>query len=754
MKKLKKDALDYHRWPKPGKIEVVPTKRYATQRDLSLAYSPGVAVPCLEIEKRKESVYDYTSKGNLVAVISNGTAVLGLGNIGPEASKPVMEGKGLLFKIFAGIDVFDIEIDTSDPDKFVEVVKAISPTFGGVNLEDIKSPEAFEIEQRLRKELDIPVMHDDQHGTAIISAAALKNALEIAEKKIEKVRIVVNGAGAAAISCTRLYMRLGAKKENIVMCDSKGVIRTDRESLSKEKAEFATDLDFNELGDAIKGSDVFIGLSVANSLFPEMLLSMNENPVVFAMANPDPEIEYNLALQTRDDVIMATGRSDHPNQVNNVLGFPFIFRGALDVRAKEINEEMKMAAVLALSKLAKQRVPNQVNIAYNKKNITFGRDYIIPKPFDERLITTVAPAVAKAAVESGVATSPILNWEKYEEELMSRIGNDERLIRMIQTRAKTDPKKIVFTSGNEFAVLKAAEILSDDVVAYPILLGNEKEILDKIRSLNLDFSPQIIDPKSPSTLEIREDFAQKFWEKCKRKGITLHDSRRKMREHEYFGAMMVEHGKADAVIAGYSKNYAESIRPLLNVFDVQKGIRKIGAMMILITSRGPLFLADTAIMPKPNKDDFINLTKMSSYVVRQFGIRPKIAFLSYSNFGSSESGSSKDMSDAIAYLHKNHPNIIVDGELQSDFALNQKLLQKRFPFSKLCGNPPNVFIFPNLESSNIAYKMIRELNDIPTIGPIILGLDKPAHIMQLQAGIQEIVNMATLAVIDAQRSRV
>ena len=754
MKKIKEDALDYHRWPKPGKIEVIPTKRYATQRDLSLAYSPGVAEPCLEIEKRRENVYEYTSKGNLVAVISNGTAVLGLGNIGPEASKPVMEGKGLLFKIFAGIDVFDIEIDASDPDKFVETVKAISPTFGGINLEDIKSPEAFEIEQRLRKELDIPVMHDDQHGTAIISAAALKNALEIAEKDIEKVRIVVNGAGAAAISCTRLYMRLGAKKENIVMCDSKGVIRTDRESLSKEKSKFATASDFKDLEEAIKGADVFIGLSVANALSPEMLLSMSENPIVFAMANPDPEIEYTLAIQTREDVIMATGRSDHPNQVNNVLGFPFIFRGALDVRAKEINEEMKMAAVYALSKLAKERVPNQVNIAYNKKNISFGKQYIIPKPFDERLITTVAPAVAKAAMETGVAVNPIVDWEKYEEQLMSRIGNDERLIRMIQTRAKTDPKAIVFTSGSEFAILKAAEILSDDVIAYPILLGNEKEILNKMKSSNLDFSPKIIDPKSPSTLKIREEFAQKFWEKRQRKGITLHDARRKMREHEYFGAMMVEYGKADAVIAGYTKNYAESVRPLLSVFDVQRGIRKIASMMILITSRGPLFLADTAIIPKPNRDDFIDLTKMTSYVVRQFGIRPKIAFLSYSNFGSSEIASNKDMSNAIAYLHKNHPNILVDGELQSDFALNQKLLNDRFPFSKLCGNPPNVFIFPNLESSNIAYKMIRELNNIPTIGPIILGLDKPAHIMQLQAGIQEIVNMATLAVIDAQRSRV
>ena len=753
MKKIKEEALDYHRWPKPGKIETVPTKRYSTQRDLSLAYSPGVAEPCLEIKKRKENVYEYTSKGNLVAVISNGTAVLGLGNIGPEASKPVMEGKGLLFKIFADIDVFDIEIDALDPDKFVETVKAIYPTFGGINLEDIKSPEAFEIEKRLKRELDIPVMHDDQHGTAIISAAALKNALEIVKKEIEKVRIVVNGAGAAAISCVHIYMRLGAKKENIVMCDSKGVIRTDRENLSKEKSKFATDLDFRDLEEAIKGSDVFIGLSVANSLSPEMLLSMNENPIVFAMANPNPEIDYNLATQTRKDVIMATGRSDHPNQVNNVLVFPFIFRGALDVRSKEINEEMKMAAVYALSKLAKERVPNQVNIAYNKKNISFGKEYIIPKPFDERLITTVSLAVAKAAMESGVARNPITDWGKYEEELRLRIGNDERLIRMIQTRAKTDPKRIVFTNGYELDILKAAEILRDDVIAYPILLGNEKEILNKIKFLKLDFEFQIIDPKSPDTLSMREEFAQKFWKKCNRKGITLRDARRKMREHEYFGAMMVQHGKADALIAGYTKNYAESLRPLLRVFDLQKGIRKIASMMIMITNRGPLFLADTAIIPNPTKEDFIDLAKMTSYVVRQFGIRPKIAFLSYSNFGSSEVGFNKDMRNAIAHLHKNNPNILVDGELQSDFALNQKLLNDRFPFSKLCGNPPNVFIFPNLESSNIAYKMIRELNKIPTIGPIILGLNKPAHIMQLQAGIQEIINMATLAVVDAQRSR-
>ena len=750
-KTKRREALIYHAKPTPGKIKVVPTKKYATQRDLSLAYSPGVAEPCLEIEKDVSQAYRYTSKGNLVAVISNGTAVLGLGDIGPEASKPVMEGKGLLFKIFADIDVFDIEVDTKDVDAFIETVKNIAPTFGGINLEDIKAPEAFEIERRLKEELHIPVMHDDQHGTAIISAAALLNALELTEKKIEDVTIVISGAGAAAVSCTRLYKAFGARQENIVMTDSKGVIRADRTQLSKEKAEFATSRDIHTLEDALKGADVFIGLSMANLVSPEMLLSMAATPIVFAMANPDPEISYTLATQTRSDIIMATGRSDTPNQVNNVLGFPFIFRGALDVRATAINEEMKMAAVKALADLAKEPVPEQVNIAYGETRLNFGKEYIIPKPFDPRLIATVPPAVARAAMESGVATEPIKDWQRYENELLNRMGNNNKLVRLLIDRAQTNPKRIVFAEADHLDVLKAAQTVRDEGIAHPILLGRKDVILELMQELDFDTSDVlIVDPKTDEERERKDRYAQKYWEGRKRKGITLFDAQSLMRQRNYFGAMMVNEGEADGMLSGYSRSYRSVVKPILELIGLAKGAQRIAAVNVMITDRGPLFISDTSINIEPTAKELAKIAQMTAKTVQMFGIEPVIAMTSYANFGSSEHEKAQKVKDAVAYLHRYYPNLIVDGEVQTDFALNAEMLQDKYPFSKLAGKKVNTLVFPNLESANGSYKLIKELTNADSIGPIMMGLRKPVHILQLGASVEEMINMTAVAVVDAQ----
>jgi malate dehydrogenase (oxaloacetate-decarboxylating)(NADP+) len=743
-------ALVYHAKPRPGKIEVVPTKNYDTQRDLALAYSPGVAIPCLEIEKSKEDVYKYTNKGNLVAVISNGTAVLGLGDIGPEASKPVMEGKGLLFKIFADIDVFDIEVDASDTEKFIEAVKAIAPTFGGINLEDIKSPEAFEIERRLKEELDIPIMHDDQHGTAIISAAALLNALELSEKKIEEVKIVVSGAGAAAISCTKLYRAFGANVENIVMLDSKGVIRKDRENLSPEKEEFATARDLKTLDEAIIDADVFIGLSKADILSTDMLLSMAKNAIVFAMANPDPEIKYDLACKTRSDIIMATGRSDNPNQVNNVLGFPFIFRGALDVRATTINEAMKMAAVKALADLAKESVPEQVNLVYDETRLSFGKDYIIPKPFDPRLITTVPVAVAKAAIDSGVAQAPIEDWDRYKEVLESRLGNSQKMVRLLHDRAKSDPKRLVFAEADQMDVLKAAQIVEEEGIAKPILLGNKAVINDLRKAIDFDAEVEIIDPKDQSHNPQRKMYAKLFWKDQKRKGYTLYDAERLMWERNYFASMMVKNGDADAMLSGYSRNYPSVVKPILETISKAKGVGKVAATNLMLTKSGPLFLSDTTINVEPTSKELAKIAQMTGHMAGLFGIEPIIALLSFSNFGSSRFSQAKKVSEAVSILHRSNPNLVVDGPIQSDFALNKELLHKVFPFSVLNNKKVNILVFPNLDAANITYKLMKELNEALSIGPILMGLSEPIHVLQLGASVDEIVNMAAVAVIDAQ----
>jgi len=748
-KTTRKQALDYHAKPTPGKIKVVPTKKYATQRDLSLAYSPGVAEPCLEIKNDKSNSYKYTSKGNLVAVISNGTAVLGLGNIGAEASKPVMEGKALLFKIFADIDVFDIEVDTENIDEFINTVKNIAPTFGGINLEDIKAPEAFEIERRLKNELNIPVMHDDQHGTAIISAAALINALEIANKKIEEVKVVISGAGAAAISCAKLYKSFGLNNDNIVMLDSKGVINTKRKNLNESKREFATSKNITTLDAAIIDSDVFIGLSTSDILTPKMLNKMAENPIVFAMANPDPEIDYKLAKSTRDDVIMATGRSDNPNQVNNVLGFPFIFRGALDVRATTINEEMKKAAVLALASLAKEAVPEQVNVAYDQTRLTFGRDYIIPKPFDPRLISVVPPAVAKAAMDSGVAQFPIKSWSKYNDELIERSGGDNKLVRLMHGRAKRNPKRVVFAEADQLTVLKAAQFVYDEGIAIPILLGRKETIKILMEELDFDDSVEIIDPKENNQVKI-DEYASIYWKKEERKGLTLLASKKLMRERNYFAAMMVNAGDADALITGYSKSYPNVVRPILKLIGLDHGATRIATTNLLITERGPLFLSDTSINIDPNASDLAKIAQMTAATVKMFGIEPVIAMTSYSNFGSSKDISATKVRNAVKYLHRSSPDLIVDGELQTDFALNNKMRNDIFPFSKLSSKKVNTLIFPNLDSANITYKLLKELNKADNIGPIMMGLKKPVHILQLDASVDEIINMTAIAVIDAQ----
>ena len=750
----RREALVYHAKPKPGKIEVKPTKKYSTQRDLALAYSPGVAEPCLEIAKDKKNVYKYTTKGNLVAVISNGTAVLGLGDIGPEASKPVMEGKALLFKIFADIDVFDIEVDAKDVDSFVETVKNIAPTFGGINLEDLKSPEAFEIERRLKEELDIPVMHDDQHGTAIISSAALLNALEIADKKIEDIKLVVSGAGSAAVACTNLYLSLGVKKEHILMFDVNGLLHESREDLSPVQQKFATTEHYDSIAEAVKGADVFLGLSVGNVLSPAMLKTMNQNPIVFAMANPHPEIEYDLAIKTRADVIMATGRSDNPNQVNNVLGFPFIFRGALDVRATKINEEMKMAAVKALANLAKEPVPEQVNIAYGETRLNFGKDYIIPKPFDSRLLTEVPPAVAKAAMDSGVAQEPILDWKRYEDELYERMGSDNKITRLLLNRAKTNPKRVVFAEADHLDVLKAAQIANDEGIAIPILLGRREVILELMKELDFDDEDVIIiDPKSDEEKDRVEEYADKFWKARSRNGITLYEAVKLIRERNYFAAMMVQEGDADALLSGYSRAYPTVVRPMLDILGMAKGVSRIAATNLMNTSRGPIFISDTSININPDATDLARIAQMTAHTVKMFGLEPVIGMISYANFGSSKNPNARKVKDAVALLHEKSPETIVDGELQVDFALNKQMLQGKFPFSKLAGRKVNTLIYPNLDSANSTYKLIKELNNTDSIGPIMMGLAKPAHVLQLGASVEEMVNMTAVAVVDAQEKK-
>lgn len=750
--KLKKEALHYHEHPRPGKIKVVPTKKYASQHDLGLAYSPGVAIPCQEIDKDKQNVYKYTNKSNLVGVISNGTAVLGLGNIGAEASKPVMEGKALLFKIFADIDVFDIEIDQENPQKFIDTVKNIAPTFGGINLEDIKAPEAFEIEERLKEELDIPIMHDDQHGTAIISAAALINALELAKKNIEAVKIVVSGAGSAAIACAKLYVLLGAKKENIVMFNSKGALKKGQEGLTDRQREFASDKSYDSLADAMTGSDVFLGLSVGGLVSAEMLKSMNDNPIVFAMANPDPEIEYDLAVKTRKDVIMATGRSDYPNQVNNVLGFPFIFRGALDVQATKINEEMKMAAVKALAELAKKPVPEQVNITYSETNLHFGRSYIIPKPFDPRLIGEIPPAVAKAAIESGVAQESIEDWEEYKAALLERMGNEDKITRLLMNRAKSNLQRIVYAEADHIDVLKAAQQVYEDKIAIPILLGRREIILELMREL--DFDPEhikIIDPKSDEQIPDLKKYAKTLWQNRQRKGITLYEAEKLMRERNYFAAMMVVEADADAMLSGYSRSYPKILKPILEIIGKEKDVSKIAATNLMNTAKGPIFISDTSINIEPTALELARIAQMTAYTVKMFGLEPVVAMVSYSNFGSSSHPTAKKINDAVAYLHEHYPEIKVDGELQVDFALNRKMRHSKFPFSKIKDSKVNTLIYPNLDAANGTYKLLKELNTADSIGPILIGLDKSAHVFQLGASVEEMINMSAVAAIDAQQ---
>ncbi len=747
----KQDALDYHSSGKPGKIEVVPTKPYSSQRDLSLAYSPGVAEPCLKIAETPEDVYKYTSKANLVAVISNGTAVLGLGDIGPLASKPVMEGKGLLFKIFADIDVFDIEVDAKDPELFIQTVKAIAPTFGGINLEDIKAPEAFEIERRLKEELDIPIMHDDQHGTAIISAAALLNALELAKKKIDKVKIVMSGAGAAAMSCAKLYCALGAKIENIWMFDSKGLIFKGRTDLDESKKPYSTHAKSISLEEAMRKADVFVGLSKGNIVSKEMVKSMAKEPIVFALANPEPEISYKDATSARKDIIMATGRSDHPNQVNNVLGFPFIFRGALDVRASCINEEMKLAAVKALASLAKETIPEEVIEAYGEKNISFGRDQIIPKPLDPRLIYYVAPAVAKAAMESGVAKNPIKDWDVYERQLKSRLGLDNKLIRNITEKAQSNPKRVVFAEADNIKILKAAQTAWEEGVAQPILLGKRSKIEELIEEYSIEFqNVQIIDPKSEEEEERRLNYGKAFFEKRKRKGMTEFESIQIMRERNHFGAMMVETGEADAMISGVTRNYRSVVRPAIQTIGLQKDVNLIAGMYILVTKRGPIFMADTTINKNPTAEEIAEITNNVAKMIRKFKVTPRIALLSYSNFGSSPGEDSEKMAKAVEILHEKYPNLVVDGELQANFALNNDLMMEKFAFSNLANKEVNTLIFPNLSAGNIAYKLLQEMTEGDAIGPILVGLKKSVHVLQLGSSVREIVNMVKVAVVDAQ----
>ena len=753
MAKIRKQyALDYHSNGRPGKIEVIPTKPYSTQRDLSLAYSPGVADPCLEIAEDKSNVYKYTAKGNLVAVISNGTAVLGLGNIGPEASKPVMEGKGLLFKIFADIDVFDIEVDAEDPELFIQTVKAIAPTFGGINLEDIKAPEAFEIERRLKEELNIPIMHDDQHGTAIISSAALINALELAKKDIKKVKIVVVGAGAAAFSCCKLYLALGAKLENIYMYDSKGLLTVLRKDIDEHKKFFAIHKKDLTLAEVMKKADVFLGLSKGGLVSKEMVKSMPKNPIVFALANPEPEISYADATGVREDIIMATGRSDNPNQVNNVLGFPFIFRGAMDVRATTINEEMKLAAVHAIAGLAKEPVPEEVNEAYNEKNISFGREQIIPKPLDSRLITTVSPAVAKAAMDSGVAQFEIDDWDAYEMELRKRLGLDNKVVDTLTTKATNNPQRVVFAEADNYKILKAAQLAFDEGYAIPVLLGRKEKILNLMEENEIELDDvEIIDPKDESQRSKRKEFADVFFDKRQRKGVTHFEAEKLMRERNYFGSMMIEMGEADCMISGITRRYKDVIKPALNVVGTQEGVDKVAGMYIMNTKRGPLVLADTTVNMNPTAEELAEITNLVAKKVRRLNIHPRIALLSYSNFGSASGEDASKMAKAAKIIKERYPNLIVDGEIQANFALNNDLLNEKFPFSDLNNKNVNTLIFPNLASGNIAYKLLQEMgDDVDAIGPILVGMNKSIHVLQLGSSIREILNMVKIAVVDAQ----
>lgn len=746
----KEDALNYHTQGKPGKIEIIPTKPLSSQMDLALAYSPGVAVPCLEIEADIENVYKYTAKGNLIAVISNGTAVLGLGDIGPEASKPVMEGKAVLFKKFAGIDVFDIEINEKDPKKLIQIIKSLEPTFGGINLEDIKAPECFEIEQTLKREMKIPVMHDDQHGTAIISGAALLNALEVVDKNISEIKLVVNGAGASAVACTRFYISLGVKRENIVMCDKEGVIRKDRiENMDEIKEEFATSKDIHTLSDALTGADVFLGLSAGNIVSQEMVKLMGPNPIVFALANPDPEIPYQVAIEAREDLIMATGRSDHPNQVNNVLGFPYIFRGALDVRATEINEAMKLAAAKAIAKLAKEPIPDIVNKAYGESIAGFGRLYLIPKPLDPRLITTIAPAVAKAAMESGVAKNPIKDWDAYELELQERIGIDQRLMSVVIARAKKDPKRVVFAEADNIKILKAAQIIRDEKIANPILLGNRAKIKALMEEHALDLhSETIIDPLEEK--ELVEKFIQILYKKRQRKGMTLAEAGRLVIQRNYFGGLMVETGAADAFISGLTRDYPSTILPSLQTIGVKPGVNRVAGMYIMNTDKGPFFFADATVNLDPTAEEMVDIIGLTADAVKFFNMEPRVAVLSYSNFGSAKGDIPTKTAKATALAKAKYPDLIIEGEMQANVAINEDIQREMYPFSKLLNKKPNTLIFPNLSSGNIAYKLLSELGNAEAIGPILLGMNKPVHILQLGSSVREIVNMVAIAVVDAQ----
>ena len=751
----REDALDYHSQGRPGKIEVIPTKPYSTQRDLTLAYSPGVAEPCLEIEKNAEDAYKYTAKGNLVAVISNGTAVLGLGDIGALASKPVMEGKGLLFKIFADIDVFDIEVDTKNVDEFVNTVKNIAPTFGGINLEDIKAPECFEIERRLKEELNIPLMHDDQHGTAIISAAGLLNAVEIAGKKMSNVKLVINGAGASANSCAKMYIAVGVKKENILMLDSKGVIHKGRTDLDQYKSFFAAEgTKINTLEEAIKGADVFVGLSKGNILNQKMVQSMAKKCIVFALANPTPEISYEDAISARKDIIVATGRSDHPNQVNNVLGFPFIFRGAMDVRATCINEEMKLAATKAIAQLAKEQVPDYVNLAYGSKNLSFGEEYIIPKPIDNRLISAVSAAVAKAAIDSGVAKHKITDWDAYKTSLDNRLGKDNKLMRSLANKAKSNPKRVVFTEADNYKILKAAQVVRDEAIAKPILLGNKEKILKLIDEYQLDLGDTpIIDPWLAEEENKRTEYGDMLWRKRNRRGLTQYDARKLMRDRNYFGATMVELGLADAMISGLTRKYNAPIKPALEIIGVQDGVSKVAGLYMMITKKGPYFFADTTMNVNPTAQELVDIAVLTATTVKSYNIIPRIAMLSYSNFGSVSGEVPDKVREAVKILHNNYPGLIVDGDIQANFAMNNSLMKEQFPFSHLVDKSVNTFIFPNLAAGNIAYKLIQEMGGSEAIGPILMGLKKPVHVLQLGSSVREIVNMVVISVLDAQNKK-
>jgi malate dehydrogenase (oxaloacetate-decarboxylating)(NADP+) len=747
----REDALDYHSQGRPGKIEVIPTKPYSTQRDLTMAYSPGVAEPCLEIEKNPEDAYKYTAKGNLVAVISNGTAVLGLGDIGALASKPVMEGKGLLFKIFADLDVFDIEVNTKNIDEFVQTVKNIAPTFGGINLEDIKAPECFEIERRLKEELDIPLMHDDQHGTAIISAAGMLNAVEVSGKKMSEVKVVINGAGASANSCAKLYIAVGVKKENILMLDSKGVLHKGRTDLDQYKSFFAADnTKINTLIEAMKGADVFVGLSKGNIVNQDMVRSMNKNCIVFALANPTPEISYEDAIASRPDIIVATGRSDHPNQVNNVLGFPFIFRGAMDVRANKINEEMKLAATKAIAALAKEPVPDYVNLAYGSKNLSFGAEYIIPKPIDNRLIVAVSTAVAKAAIDSGVAKKKITDWDAYALELENRLGKDNKLMRSLANKAKSNPKRVVFAEADTYKILKAAQVVRDEGIAKPILLGNAEKIHRIAEENHIDLSDMpIIDPATEDEAK-RNEYGDLLWRKRQRRGLTQYDAQKLMRDRNYYGCMMVEHGLADAMISGLTRKYGQPIKTALEVIGAKQGQKKVAGLYMMVTKRGPYFFADTTMNTDPTAQELADIAVLTATTVKKYNITPRIAMLSYTNFGSADGEIPNKMREAVSILHKNFPGLIVDGDIQANFATNNVLLKEQFPFSTLVDQDVNTFIFPNLESGNIAYKLMQELGGAEAIGPVLMGLNKPVHVLQLGSSVREIVNMIILAVVDAQ----